>query len=148
MTTKIPISAIGEYMEDEVDRLLRAVVLQTDRLVKKASPVDTGRFAVSWMIGKDDQNGKPKKPGNYGKQITPPKGSNYLPGTETVGSAYYVHNNLPYAEPVALGTNLPPSWGGKYRSKGNQVTAGWFQLVAKDMEDITKQFWNDIKGTT
>ena len=27
MTTKIPIAAIGEYMEDEVDRLVRAVVL-------------------------------------------------------------------------------------------------------------------------
>ena len=28
-----------------------------------------------------------------------------------------VFNNLEYAEPVITGENLPPSWGGKYRTK-------------------------------
>ena len=28
-----------------------------------------------------------------------------------------VFNNLEYAEPVITGENLPPSWGGKYRTR-------------------------------
>ena len=42
-------------------------------------------------------------------------------------------NNLPYAEPVCYGTNLPPSWGGQYRTRQNRQ-AGFPEVIAKRLE--------------
>ena len=43
-----------------------------------------------------------------------------------------ITNNLPYAEPVCFGINLPPSWGGQYRTRQNTV-AGFPELIAKEL---------------
>jgi hypothetical protein len=43
-----------------------------------------------------------------------------------------ITNNLPYAEPVCFGTNLPPSWGGRYRTRQGTV-AGFPELIAKEL---------------
>ena len=51
------------------------------------TPVDTGVLIGNWQITMD----------------SPQQGR--------------VFNNLVYAEPVITGENLPPSWGGKYRTK-------------------------------
>ena len=51
-----------------------------------------------------------------------------------------VSNNVVYAEPVCFGTNLPPSWGGKYRKKQKTV-AGFPALIGKELEIyINRQF--------
>ena len=44
-----------------------------------------------------------------------------------------VFTNVEYAEPVAYGTNLPPSWGGRYRTRQNTIK-GYPELVAKKLE--------------
>jgi hypothetical protein len=36
-----------------MEKLLRAAVLETDSLLKQASPVDTGRFRASWQVGEN-----------------------------------------------------------------------------------------------
>ena len=36
----------------------------------------------------------------------------------------HLTNNLPYAQPIALGVNLPPSWGGSHRVVSAPVD--WF----------------------
>ena len=51
-----------------------------------------------------------------------------------------VSNNVVYAEPVCFGNNLPPSWGGKYRTKQKTV-AGFPELIGKELEIyINRQF--------
>ena len=51
-----------------------------------------------------------------------------------------VLNNVVYAEPVCFGVNLPPSWGGKYRTKQKTV-AGFPELIGKELEIyINRQF--------
>ena len=51
-----------------------------------------------------------------------------------------VFTNVEYAEPVAYGTNLPPSWGGRYRTR-QQTVKGYPELVAKQLEQfIVDQF--------
>jgi len=51
-----------------------------------------------------------------------------------------VSNNVVYSEPVCFGTNLPPSWGGKYRTKQKTV-AGFPALIGKELEIyINRQF--------
>ena len=49
-------------------------------------------------------------------------------------------NNVAYAEPVCFGVNLPPSWGGVYRTKQKTV-AGFPALIGKELEIyINRQF--------
>ena len=46
-----------------------------------------------------------------------------------------VFTDVEYAEPVAYGTNLPPSWGGKYRTRPETNTIkGYPELIAKQLE--------------
>ena len=51
-----------------------------------------------------------------------------------------VFTNVQYAEPVAFGTNLPESWGNKYRTRQNTIK-GYPELIAKQLEQyISDQF--------
>ena len=51
-----------------------------------------------------------------------------------------VFTNVEYAEPVAYGTNLPESWGGRYRTRQNTIK-GYPELIAKQLEQyISNQF--------
>ena len=55
-----------------------------------------------------------------------------------------VTNNVVYAEPVCFGTNLPPSWGGKYRTKQKTV-AGFPELIGKELEQYARKEYERIK---
>ena len=44
-----------------------------------------------------------------------------------------VFTDVEYAEPVAYGTSLPPSWGGRYRTRQNTIK-GYPELIAKQLE--------------
>ena len=57
-----------------------------------------------------------------------------------------VSNNLPYAEPVCFGENLPPSWGGQYRTR-QQTQAGFPELIAKELQSWADGEYNKIKGS-
>ena len=123
--SNLPIRDIGNYMGDQLEKLLRVTVLETDSRLKQQSPVDTGRFRVSWQIGQNAADGVPAPEGSYGTGITPPKGSNYQPGQEKLGNYYSVHNNLPYTEPLANGSS-------------KQAPAGWVQGIAKDIQGFVR----------
>ena len=46
-----------------------------------------------------------------------------------------VFTNVEYAEPVAYGTSLPPSWGGRYRTRPETNTIkGYPELIAKQVQ--------------
>ena len=44
-----------------------------------------------------------------------------------------VFTDVEYAEPVAYGTSLPPSWGGQFRTR-QQTIKGYPELIAKQLE--------------
>ena len=56
-----------------------------------------------------------------------------------------VFTDVEYAEPVAYGTSLPPSWGGKYRTRPETNTIkGYPELIAKQLEGfIEDEFRRD-----
>ena len=148
MARNIPLSQIGNYIEGQFEKLLRAAVIETDARVKAASPVDTGRLRASWQIGENSAPGgeapasdsypKEKKDERTVHSILPPERINY--SQEKLGNVYSVHNNLPYVEPVLTGNNLPPSWNGVWRSKDNQIQEGYIPyMVAKDIKDFIKK---------
>ena len=59
--------------------------------------------------------------------------------TEIKPTSGTIINNLPYAEPVCYGTNLPPSWGGQFRTRQKTV-AGFPELIGKELEQyVVKQ---------
>jgi hypothetical protein len=130
--SNLPIRDIGNYMGDQLEKLLRVTVLETDSRLKQQSPVDTGRFRVSWQIGQNAADGVPAPEGSYGAGITPPKGSNYQPGQEKLGNYYSVHNNLPYAESLAQGSS-------------RQAPAGWVDRTAREMQNFVNTNWERIR---
>lgn len=124
MARAIKVGDIGDYVEQQMEKLLRAAVLETDSLLKQASPVDTGRFRASWQVGENAAPGGTKPDGDYG-QAPPIERINYQ--QEKAGNIYSVHNNLPYAEPLANGSSKQTAG-----AQGGQ--AGWVQGAAKDVQ--------------
>ena len=118
MARRIQARDIGRYCEDQMEKLLRAAVLETDSLLKQASPVDTGRFRASWQVGQNAAPGGIAPSGSY-PGVTAITRLGYQ--KEKVGNIYSVHNNLPYAEPLASGSS-------------KQADPGWVQGIAKDVQ--------------
>jgi hypothetical protein len=131
MARIIRIEDIGDYANNQMEKLLRAAVLETDSLLKQASPVDTGRFRASWQVGENSAGtydaGPQQSPSNPGRDKTsapaapmfPLRKMNYQ--QERIGNVYSVHNNLPYAESLANGSS-------------KQTAPGWIQGIAKDVQ--------------
>jgi hypothetical protein len=133
MTRSIRIGDIGNYCEQQVEQLLRATVLEADRRLKERSPVDTGRFRFSWQIGENSDSGTPAPPGQYRGNAAPPLAINYQAGQERLGNVYSIHNNLPYAEPLAQGHSP-------------QAPAGWVDLVGREMQSFVASNWERIRA--
>ena len=144
MAEIIRLSDFGKFSEQQVDKLLRVVVLETDLELKMQSPVDTGRFRMSWVVGENttgsyDAGPQSKSMGAFKDQTSPPQsptpglavGINYSPGSERVGNSYHIHNTLPYAERLGNGhsTQAPP---------------GWVELIAKQMANRARQLADHI----
>ena len=141
MARNIRIKDIGDYANNQMEKLLRASVLETDRLLKEASPVDTGRFRASWQVGENSAGtydaGPQQSPSNPGRDKTsapaapmfPLRKMNYQ--QERIGNVYSVHNNLPYAESLANGSS-------------KQTAPGWIQGIAKDVQGRVRIAADDI----
>lgn len=122
MARTIKVSDIGDYAQQQFEKLLRVAVLETDSRLKQASPVDTGRFRASWQVGENSASGGEKPEGTY-SNVPALERVNYQ--QEKLGNVYSVHNNLPYAERLAQG------WS-------KQSPAGWVQGIAKDMQEFVR----------
>ena len=122
MSRAIRLGDIGDYASQQMEKLLRVAVLETDARLKAASPVDTGRFRVSWQVGENAASGGQKPEGTYSG--TPPL-DRIGYSREQLGNVYSVHNNLPYAEPLANGSS-------------KQAPAGWVQGIAKDIQGFVQ----------
>ena len=128
MARRINIGQIGDFCEDQMNQLMRVVVLETDQQVKAQSPVDTGRFRSSWAIG---ENATGSYDAGTGGSLAP-VGINYAPGTERVGNTYHVHNSLPYAERLA------------YQNWSKQAAPGWVDIIARQMTNRARQLADTI----
>lgn len=124
MAKRIKFEDLGDFAAHQYELLLRITVFETDKRLKEESPVDTGRFRASWAIS---ENGTPgydagPNPGNP-NNINPPRKLDYQ--NEKFGNIYHIHNNLPYAEPLANGHS-------------KQAPAGWTERIAREMTQWVK----------
>ena len=148
MARTIRVSDIGDYASQQMEKLLRVAVLETDSRVKMLSPVDLGRFRASWQVGENSASGGQKPEGAYPSQL-PIERLGY--SRERIGNIYSVHNNLPYAEKLATGAAgsggtfevrynprrsvvnwASPGGGSSIQTDG----PGWVQGIAKDMQQF------------
>tara|TARA_R100000773_G_scaffold2457_1_gene3149 strand:+ start:596 stop:1051 length:456 start_codon:yes stop_codon:yes gene_type:complete len=135
MTRKIRLDQIDDVMKEAVEDLVAATTLEWTRRVKKATPV----FSLDNYPNLDSIPDFFTLPNG---QVVPFKKALLSHGAGgTLRGAWQtkikkfqgeVTNNLPYAEPVCFGTNLPPSWRGRYRTRQKTV-AGFPELIAKQL---------------
>ena len=124
MARGIRIGDIGDFCREEVELVVKKTTQTLHsklKLYEAASnggigtPVDTGVLIGNWEMTMD----------------------NPLQGR--------VFNRTEYAEPVIMGKNLPPSWGGKYRTRQGTVP-GYPESIADEVakKDVPK-IVNDIR---
>tara|TARA_Y100000004_G_scaffold180608_1_gene225426 strand:+ start:604 stop:996 length:393 start_codon:yes stop_codon:yes gene_type:complete len=123
MARDISLGDIGDFLEGEVVALVKETTLAWHGLLKTreasssggiGTPVETGRLINSWQTDISEKF----------------KGR--------------IFTNLEYAEPVVYGKNLPPSWGGQYRTKPKQGTKpGYPDLIAKE---VARKFVPKLKA--
>ena len=123
MARQIHILQIPKVMEESVEILVQATTLEWTARVKKATPVFEPREKEKGVAGSLKLA--------WQTQIKKFSGT--------------VSNNLPYAEPVCFGENLPPSWGNVYRTRQN-TQAGFPELIAKELQTWAEGEYNKIKG--
>ena len=135
-------------MEEAVETLVAATTLEWTARVKKATPV----FSLDNYPDLDSIPNFFTLPSG---KVVPYKVSLLKHGaggslrdawqTDIKKFKGTVSNNLPYAEPVCFGENLPPSWGGQYRTRQNTV-AGYPELIAKELQGWADGEYRKIVG--
>lgn len=124
MARRINLADFGDYALQKYEQLLRVTVLETDSRLKQESPVDTGRFRLSWAISEQGTPGYDPGPQTSPSGITLPRRLDYQ--VERAGGVYHIHNNLPYAERLAGGSS-------------KQAPAGWTDRIAREMTTWARQ---------
>ena len=117
-----------------LDRGQAQFVTNTQSKLSAGSPVDTGRLASSWFVGKGnpDRSTAPERdePGS----VTIEK----YPGKITFDGDWFVSNNLPYATRAAY----DPGYVGR-RGGGN---GAWFSQVINNLNrDADRIFQRELK---
>ena len=140
MAREIKLTEINDFFEEDVVDLVAATTLEWTKRVKKATPV----FSLDNYPDLDSIPNFFTLPNG---QVVPFKKALLDRGTggelreawqtEIKKFRGTIINNKPYAEPVCYGTNLPPSWGGRYRTRQN-TKAGFPELIAKELESWIK----------
>ena len=143
MAREIKLTEINDFFEEDVVDLVAATTLEWTKRVKKATPV----FSLDNYPDLDSIPNFFTLPNG---QVVPFRKALLDRGTggelreawqtEIKKFRGTIINNKPYAEPVCYGENLPPSWGGQYRTRQKTV-AGFPELIAKELEQyIQKNF--------
>ena len=111
---------LERHLKKAMDFLQAGVVVTTQEELgsEQVSPYDSGRLRSSWFAA-EGQASSEVAPEGTDKANEDAKGLR-IDSSKT----YHLTNNLPYAEPIALGVNLPPSWGGQHRVRSASKT--WF----------------------
>ena len=146
MTRKIRLDQIDDVMREAVEDLVAATTLEWTKRVKKATPV----FSLD---NYPDLNSIPNFFTLPNGQVVPFKKALLDRGTggqlreswQTKIGKFQgeVFTNVEYAEPVCFGVNLPPSWGGRYRTRQKTI-AGFPELIGKELEQYARKEYERI----
>ena len=146
----ISAKALANYLRRaEAETQKEAVITSQSWLGRSDNhPVDSGRMISNWFatsgVPATTTSAALNQPRNDAQQLE-----------VRPGSTYFLTNNLVYAQPVALGINLPPSWGGQPRAWRQQegdddstgaVDTNWFKnFLSVRIPDIQEEAARTIK---
>ena len=117
-----------------LDRGQAQFVTNTQSKLSAGSPVDTGRLASSWFVGKGSPDRSVAPDRDEPGSVTIEK----YPGKITFDGDWFVSNNLPYAERAAY----DPGYQGR-RGGGN---GAWFSTVINNLNrDADRIFQRELK---
>lgn len=111
---------LQKHLEDALSALQKETLVTAQKRLgsKGVSPYDTGRFRSSWFAA-EGQASDAEAP------VGTDAANENAQGLPVVwNKTYHLTNNLPYAPAIALGVNLPASWGGENRLRSKPAT--WF----------------------
>ena len=144
---------IVKQIDKMLDNALAQFITNTQSKLSASSPVDTGRLASSWFVGKGqpDRRTAPENIGKPAERETTNGVSYKVEGTNTadisitrysgkitMDSNWFISNNLPYAERAAY----DPGYVG--RRGGGQ--GGWFSIVINNLnKDADRIFQRELK---
>ena len=123
----------ADDVQEALNKGLAEHLTKTQKRLSKANPVDTGRMASSWRIGKNqpDLSVEPERDGP-GDVTT----KDYSGKIEYDGQ-WFVSNNLSYSERVAL----DPKW-----AKGGAGGANWYRAIeTSQVESLKKSMTKFLK---
>ena len=126
MVRQIKLNQIDDVMKEVVVDLVQATTLEWTARTKKATPVfSSDNYTQSELDA---------LPEFFKQSILKHKGGDLRAAWQTKIQKFKgtITNNLPYAEPVCFGINLPPTWGGQYKTRQGTVP-GFPELIAKEL---------------
>ena len=126
MARQIKLNQIDDVMKEVVIDLVQATTLEWTARTKKATPVfSSDNYTQSELDA---------LPEFFKQSILKHKGGDLRAAWQTKIQKFKgtITNNLPYAEPVCFGINLPPTWGGQYKTRQGTVP-GFPELIAKEL---------------
>ncbi len=126
MVRQIKLNQIDDVMKEVVVDLVQATTLEWTARTKKATPVfSSDNYTQSELDA---------LPEFFRQSILKHKGGDLRAAWQTKIQKLKgtITNNVPYAEPVCFGINLPPTWGGQYKTRQGTVP-GFPELIAKEL---------------
>ncbi len=120
---------ITPEIKEALDKALaRTLNLQQGSLAK-ANPKDTGRMAASWTVGQNTPDRSVKPEGEQDPTPTPYSGKITFDGT------WYISNNVPYANVIAL----------NYSAAVMKAQKDWYTSIANQTLDVFKRQYRKVK---
>jgi hypothetical protein len=111
-------------IEKAMNVALADFLFSTQSKLSEAAPVETGRLASSFVLGKDNPNREVEPVRDEPGPVTVTR--QYNKSEITIDSDWYISNNLEYAYTVAYN----PIWG-----KGGRVGgAAWYTTIANNLQ--------------
>ena len=126
-----PLNKLGKVIGDAIDKGFRAAIIDTQKQLSERNPVDSGRMASSWFINGGGPSGKVRpeewaEPGAGRVQVEE------FDGEIPAEGSWYLTNNVPYAERIALDPTVSTSDASAARTDprgGGSGGANWFTDV-------------------
>jgi hypothetical protein len=144
---------VVKKIDKMLDNALAQFITNTQSKLSASSPVDTGRLASSWFVGKGqpDRSVAPEGIGKPAERETIDGVSYKVEGTNTADISitryngkitmdfnWFISNNLPYAERAAYDPGYVGRAGG-----GN---GAWFSIVINNLnKDADRIFERELK---
>ena len=134
MAKKFRGAEIVREIDAAMDKGLARFIINTQSKLSAASPLDTGRLASSWFVGKGvpDRSVAPERDAPGPVEVEKPTFK------ITMDSDHYISNSLPYAERAALDPY-----------NGRRGGGAWFTSIqnglAKDAERAFDFFLRKVK---